>query len=299
MRGDKEQNCLNFVKRSMFTQNGEPIYSPNNKKTYIEVDDDEFKKEQIWFINEDVYRNYFGLLKEDRDEIEQILRIAKSNEKASEFPDFLFKNGFIEHFQITSSKTTKKGAEHIKEMSNFKKKVNKEADSIKQEWNVNPDFEKIRRKQWILDNPEHNHSLLIKSFKTNWQNHIDSLQNYSGNKEIGIFLIDYSDFALGMLENVCKKWIDGMSQGDYREQESLDHYRLTRDNVLLNFIYKYKNQIKYVIFVNYFEFEIIKVENIPYLLELIPWEYQIYTLNVKNVSTLYNLSLAIDPLEDK
>lgn len=299
MRGDKEQDCLNFVKRGMFTRNGKSIYHPDTKKIYSEIDDDEFKKEQIWFINDDVHRNYFGLLKEDRDEIEQILRIAKPNVKASEFPDFLFKNGFIEHFQITSSKSTRKGAEHIKEMSKFVSRVNDEANLYKQEWSENPNFEEVRAKQWILDNPEHNHSFLIKSFKSNWENHIESLQNYSGVKEIGIFLIDYSDFALGMLENVYKKWIDGMAQGDYREQESLDHYRLTRDNALLNYIYEYRDQIKYVIFVNYFEFEIIKVENIPYLLELIPWEYEICTLNVKNVSTLYNFSVSTEPLKEK
>lgn len=51
-----------------------------------------------------------------------------------------------------------------------------------------------------------------------------------------------------MVENVYQGWIDGMSHGDMREQEKFHCYRLTRDKVLLDFIYKYKDEIKYVIF---------------------------------------------------
>ena len=141
-----------------------------------------------------------------------------------------------------------------------------------------------------MDNPEHNHTFLIKSFEQNWTNHINSLHNYTGKKDVGIFLIEYSDYALSMVENVYEGWIDGMSQGDMREQEEFHCYRLTRDKVLLDFIYKYRDEIKYVIFVYQDGFEIIRLVNIPYLLKLIPWEYIIYPMTVKNVSSLYNVS---------
>mgnify|MGYP007068007884 FL=1 len=81
VRGDKEQKCLNLIKEKIFTNGGQPILHPFTGKTYIEVDDGEFAKEQIWFINSTCHVNYFGLSEENRSEIEQILRNAKSNVK--------------------------------------------------------------------------------------------------------------------------------------------------------------------------------------------------------------------------
>ena len=294
MRGQKEQECLELVKNYIFTVDGKPLIHPFTNQTYLDVSDEEFQREQIWFINSECHINYFGLLEEDRIEIEQILRAAKPNINASAFPDFVFENGFIEHFQVTSSKETKKGAKHTKEMSLFASKVNAETERLKQEWDDTPSFDKVRSKQWMLDNPEHSHEYLVQSFERNWSNHIESLEQYAGNKGVGIFLVEYSDFALSMIENVYKDWINGMAQGDMREQEKFHCYRLTRDKRLLDFIYQYKEQIKYVIFVYCSGFEIIRLENIPYLLNLLPWEYIIYPMTVKNISSVYNISVPAD-----
>lgn len=291
VRGDKEQKCLNLIKEKIFTNGGQPILHPFTGKTYIEVDDGEFAKEQIWFINSTCHVNYFGLSEENRSEIEQILRNAKSNVKKSEFPDFIFANGFIEHFQVSSSKVNRKGTEHVKKMSQFVSKVNEETEILKQKWNELPSCDEVRSNQWGMDNPEHSHGFLVKSFENNWKKHINSLEKYLGKKDIGIFMIEYSDFALRMEENVYKDWIDGMSQGDMRKQEKIHGYRLTRDKVLLDFVFQYKERIKYVIFVYGDDFEIIRLKNIPYLLKLIPWDYEIYPVTVKNVSSLYNISI--------
>ena len=269
---------------------------PNFKttgKTQDEISDEEFLKEEIWYVNSECSKHYFGLLEEDRKEFAFILRKAKANERKSEFPDFVFENGFIEHFQITSSKTTRKGAEHIRTTRNFDSKVELEAEQIKREWNESPSFDKIRSKQWMLDNPEHNYSFLIQSFKKNWEHHVQSLDRYSGNKEIGIFLVEYTDVALSMVENVYKDWINGMSQGDMREEEKFHSYRLSRDTRMLNYIYGYRNQIKYIAFVYCDGFEIIRLDNIPYLIKLLPWEYIVYPMMVKTVSSLYNQTVKI------
>ena len=297
MRGDREKICLDFVRQGIFTRNGKPICNPFTNKTYLEANDNEFKKEQNLFINAEVHNKYFGLLDKDRKEIEQILRIAKPNENASQFPDFLFENGFIEHFQVSSSKTNRKGAKHIKKMNSFVSKINNEADVVKKQWSESPDFNNIRNKQWSMNNPEHNHSFLVKSFKNNWMNHINSLNNYTGNKDVGIFMIDYPEIALSMYENMYNNWISDMSQGDMREPESFNYYRLTRDKLLMNYIYEFKDIIKYVIFVLYNNFEIIKTESIPYFLEIMPYDYLINPLIVKNVSTLYNLCVPDESLE--
>lgn len=291
MRGEKEQECLELVKKAIFTNDGQPIYHIFTGKMYLEVSDEEFEKEQIWFVNSKCQKSYFGLLEEDRKEIEQILRIAQPNQNLNDFPDFIFERGFIEHFQVSSSRTTRKGAEHTKRMRCFTDKVNKDIEEIEKTWNEIPSFDKVRSNHWIIQNPEHNHEYLIKSFKRNWEKHLESLRKYTGNVEIGIFMIEYPEFALSMCENIYEDWINGMSQGDMREQEKFYCYRLSRDKQLLNFMYQNKKYIKYVIFVYYKGFEIIRLDNIPYLLKLLPWDYLVYPLTVNLTSSLYNISI--------
>ena len=62
-------------------------------------------------------------------------------------------------------------------------------------------------------------------------------------------MIQYSDMALEMYENVYEYWIDGMSKGDLRKTEKLNYYRMSRDKKILNYMYEFKDKIKYVIFV--------------------------------------------------
>ena len=299
MRGEKEQACLDSIKEALFTYHGHLLIHPFTGKTHEEITNEEFLQEELWYVNNESSKHYFGLLEEDRQEFAFILRIAKANEKKSEFPDFIFENGFIEHFQITSSKTTRKGSEHIRTLHNFDLTVAQEAEQIKQEWNESPNFEKIRSRQWVLDNPDHNYYYLTQSFKKNWEHHIQSLKKYSGNKEIGIFLIEYTDVALSMVENVYKDWIDGMSQGDMREEEKFHCYRLSRDKEILKYVYDYRDWLKYVIFVYCDGFEVIRLDNIPYLLKLLPWEYIVYPMTVRTVSSLYSQSIKMPPTPEE
>lgn len=297
MRGKQEQKCLDFVKNEIFFKEGQLLRNPFTNKTYLEVSDKEFLEQRDWFINQDCHKYYFGLLEEDRMQIESILRSAKPNINASEFPDFIFDEGFIEHFQVTSSRTTRKGAIHKKKEQQFQVKVSKETEIVKQEWNEIPSYNEVRSKHWRFDNPEHSYDYFVKSFQDILEHHINSLNKYSGSKKNGIFLIEYTEFALSMIENVYGDWKDGMSQGDMREEEKFHSYRLSRDKKLLNFIYQYKEQIKYVIFVYNEGFEIIKLENVPYLLKLLPWDFIIYPLAVWQMSSVYNISVPVTVLE--
>ena len=291
MRGEKEQRCLERIKDATFTKDGVLIKQPFTGKTHMEISDDEFVKEQIWYINSNCHNNYFGLLEIDRNEFEQILRKAEPNQKPSNFPDFVFTNGFIEHFQITSSSLTRKGSIHAKKESEFKHRVETETKQIEDEWNQTPSFDEARSKSWAFSNPTHSHEFLIASFKNNWEHHMDSYRKYNGAKEIGVFMIEYPEFALSMCENVYCNWINGMAQGDMRGQEEFKEYRLSRDKKLLDYIYKFRKQIKYVIFVNQVRYEVIRTENIPYLLKLMPWDFVINPLVVTNVSTVKNISV--------
>ena len=291
MRGEQENRCLQTIRDGIFSSNGKLLQNPFTGKTYKEVSVEEFLVEKIWFTNSDCRKCFFGLMEEDRIEIEKILFLAKPNENASEFPDFIFDNGFIEHFQITSSKVTRKGATHKKEESAFDAKVAKETEALEKEWNEPPSYLEAKSKSWTFTNPEHSYEYLEESFRTVWKYHIGSLNKYCGNKDVVIFMIVYTVFALAMTEQVYAKWKDGMSSGDMREEEKFKFYRLSRDKKLLNFISQYKDKIKYVIFAYCNGFEIIRLENIPYLLNLMPWDYYIYPLVAWKVASVGNISV--------
>jgi len=196
MRGEKEKKCLEIVKTDFM----------NNYPS-----------------------SFFGLNYEEVEELNQILNETKANEEISKFPDFIFDNGFIEHFQITSSKENKKGSLHIKDLNNFKDKVKKEKLKIQFDNNQ-------KSKHLVMKYPEHSYEYLVKSFKKNWNSHLESFQKYKGKKDISIFMIQYSDMALEMYENIYENWIDGMSNGDLREPERLDCYRITRDKEILEYL---------------------------------------------------------------
>lgn len=157
MRGEKKQRCLNIVR--------------NNCSS----------KENL--------KKYFGLFQWDIVEIDNILKSAKPNDKPSDFPDFVFENGFIEHFQITSSKTNKKGAKQLKDISLLKNKVEKVTKRLKEEWNDNLNCNKIHSEHWTMKYSKHSYKYLCDSFKQNWQKHMESYNKYTGNKDIGIFMI--------------------------------------------------------------------------------------------------------------
>lgn len=42
-------------------------------------------------------------------ELQKWLKAAKPNQNSNEFPDFIFEDGFIEHFAVTSSSEGRKG----------------------------------------------------------------------------------------------------------------------------------------------------------------------------------------------
>ncbi len=287
MRGEQELNCLSLLRKYMFYQNNQPRQDPFTGQTYLDVSDNEFRKLRLRFVNPECKQTYFGLLIEDRVEFENGLRKAQPNPEPSLFPDFVFENGFIEHFQITSSKETRKGATHTREES----KLHRAVDDKMSEWDKTPSFDEVRSECWSMLNPQHNYQFLIQSFQRNWESHYESYQKYTGPKQVGIFMIEYPELALAMRETTYDKWIEYMSNGDMRRAEKFKEYRLSRDKELLKYIYQFKDDIKYVVFKNCRRFEVICTQKIPYLLELLPWDYSIYPLYVTNVSTLYNISV--------
>lgn len=63
----------------------------------------------------------FGVSEENYEDLKIWLESAVPNKKSSEFPDFLFEGGIIEHFSVTSSFEGRKGSKQ--NLLNYKQKA--------------------------------------------------------------------------------------------------------------------------------------------------------------------------------
>lgn len=309
-RGEKEQNCLDIVKQIVFYNNGQ-IRRDFFEKSYLDVSDEEFYKNSCCYF--DFYQNAFGLSQEDEIEIADSLRKAKANESASNFPDFIFENGFIEHFQITSSKETKKGSAQAIAENDFNRRAERTESEFQENCNNNPDFDNIRTISTTMDVPKHESDYLHSSFKRNFEKHIESLEKYNGSTQIGIFMIENFEFAVHMTENIGEGLKENVSYGDLWRAQDFLCYRLSRDRAILQYLYNFKDKIKYIIYV-YNDYksrkstallesghvkkvpkiEVIKIENIPYMLKLLPWDFVICPIKCGMVRKIIGISTRIN-----
>ena len=108
MRGEQETNCLTRVKQNLG-------------------------------------RNSVHYFCSDPQKIIRILKSARPNPAQSNFPDFLFENGFIEHFQITASRETRKGAEHRQRQAQFCKEAEQRFQRMGRELNDAPPANSLTR----------------------------------------------------------------------------------------------------------------------------------------------------------
>lgn len=295
MRGEKERNALNMIKRWLFCDKMQQPLVWDGKNVF-DYNDDEYK-ENIHCCTNYVEKSIYGLTQDDFFEITNAIRKAKENSKPSNFPDFVFENGFIEHFQITASKESKKkGSAEMADQERFKRETQEELNEFYKYCNENPSLNEVRSKEWTRKNiPEYSYENLKSSFKTNLEKHLDSLDKYKGCKDLSIFLIENSEVNIEMCENTFKEMREGL-RCDYKmRQEHFFRYMLSRDKNMLTYIYTFKHKIDYIIYYYEESFEIIKVENIPDLFKFIPNEYIIVprhiqiTHRVSNITTKFSL----------
>ena len=62
MRGEKEQACLDSIKEALFTYHGHLLIHPFTGKTHEEITNEEFLQEELWYVNNESSKHYFGLL---------------------------------------------------------------------------------------------------------------------------------------------------------------------------------------------------------------------------------------------
>lgn len=308
MRGEEEQKCLNVVKKIVFYNTEGNILHDCNNKTFLDVDDNTFC-EHLWQYFR-FNKNAFGLSKSDMIEVADLLKKAKPNANKSDFPDFVAENGFIEHFQVTSSKENRKGSLQKIEENNFLREFGQKEEVFKKQCNESQEDCTGKYVEQKMTDPEHGYKFFQESFKRNFQNHLESLDKYKGNKQVGIFMIENDDLSAEMFENIYENFPKETTWGDLREAQTFQCYRLSRDKNLLRYIYNYKDKLKYVIHVYYDsvqdkaakgidafnctavpKIEVIKIESIPNILRLLPWNFYIDISGMTRISRTYCVSV--------
>lgn len=219
MRGEQESRCLAWVK--------EHLYGPDTR----------------FFCR-------------DWRKAAAMIECATPNLEASKFPDFVFEDGFIEHFQITASKENKKGSCHKQTQAEFHREMDYVQEKLRQELEQIPLPMKntISVLPYEMDTPEYSYEMFQSSFRKNWEHHIRSLEKYTGAKNIGIFLVEY----VGPLFKTM------------RGGEFAYFYQLQEDVAMLRFLDAYKEQVSYVVFTDGQYCEVIDLQQIPMLIKQAP-----------------------------
>ena len=286
-RGEKEKEALNKIREFLFCGMLSIPYKCDGKTAY-ECSVEEFKNNYFKYINNK--GNFYGFDNDDFVEILNAIRTAKENTNLSEFPDFLLEDGFIEHFQIMASRENRKGSAEKIDVSIFKKKINNEVNEFYKYCNEKASYNQVRSKRWIRNNlPEYSYENLVFSFKSNFEKHLKSLEKYNGEKDLSIFLIENEEVNLEMYENSYKD-MENLRYDYPQRQEHFIRYMLSRDKNMLNYIYNFKDKIKYIIYFYEENFEVIKVENIPELFKYLRNEYIILPRKIYETYVVANVS---------
>lgn len=198
-------------------------------------------------------KDCFGLSNKQYMEFKKWLSEAKPNSN-NKFPDFVFSDGFIEHFAVTSSSENRKGAKQKRESNNFKKnsKTNFFNDLASSE------VEMLLSHSYGREFEEHTYINIVNSIKKNWVKHIESYDKSISASKYGIFLIEYIDIN-----------IETAVSRENEPAEIFETYRISVDKHVLKWIYSYKEKVDYVILVNPLlpSIEVIRIDHIPELIE--------------------------------
>lgn len=223
-------------------------------------------------------RNSALYLCTDTQRIVHILKRAKPNPEQSNFPDFLFEDGFIEHFQITASKETRKGALHKQTQVQFHHKAEQRFQIMRNELNNAQPANSLTGEIFKMKTLLYSYEMYEASFQKNWRHHFNSLQKYAGCREIGIFLIEYQ----------------GPLFKTMRRGELVGFYHLHQDAQLLRYIAEYQDELSYVIFADGQNCEVIELKNIPTLIEQAPCDIQFEPGRWKEVHVNLAVDMTID-----
>lgn len=214
---------------------------------------------------------FSALLEEDKQKLFNAFSNAKRNSDKTCFPDFVFDEGFIEHFQVTSSKEGRKGSRLKQKESEFKRNQKSPEELIAE---TSPVFSTQFANTYSeeMQSPDFSFEDFQASFKRNWEKHIESLDKYAGKKDVGIFLIEYTD--------VCM----------FRENTPANPYHLYLDKTLLLYVYAFRDKISFVVFSHFDKCETICVRNIPEIIKT----YSSYEETKWQTGSLHKVNIVLD-----
>ena len=153
--------------------------------------------------------------------IQKLEKVIENQE--STFPDFFIEDGFIEHFQITASKESKKkGSDSKRHQAKHERELRESNEGI------------------IMPRPNTNSSYenLEKSIKTHWESHMTSMNKYlyKNDATTRIFMIEHNEIgSFEMFENVLA-YVKCPSV----KPRHFKFYSLSHDTEMLDYIYCFK-----------------------------------------------------------
>lgn len=188
----------------------------------------------------------------DLDMISRYICRAKPNENPNDFPDFTFAGGGIEHFEVTSSKETKKGSEFkIEEHKNGKiweqRYLEFQNECLDSEYSSG----KIVVESSSFTYEEFSYDDFIYSLKRNIVKHVTSLKKNNYCDKIVFFLIEQKSARLVINVGV-----------DFAK-----FYSLHDDRNALSLIKEYCNYVSYIIYFAADSIEILDLSKIDELLD--------------------------------
>ena len=179
--------------------------------------------------------------------VSSILTSAYQNEKRSDFPDFFFDGGIIEHFEVTASNETRKGSQYKVDDAYCQREKEKHFKQLDKEFIESPHHPGTMTTQTVEDTHEcFSYEAFKKSFKRNAHKHLVSLRKSLYNGKIVVFLIEQQGARLCI----------------YANNSFYKFYTLSEDKNLLLYVKENMSDVNYIIFTASGSYEILDLSKI-------------------------------------
>lgn len=208
--------------------------------------------------------------------MESILNSAHQNEKHSDFPDFFFDGGIIEHFEVTASDETCKGSQYKIDDAYCQRENEKYFKQLDKEFLESPRHPGLATTHTVEDTHEcFSYESFVKSFKRNAEHHLKSLRNSEYVDQVVVFLIEQESARLGVYVNdVFNRF-----------------YKLSEDKKLLQYIKETLVDVNYIIFNATDAYEIIDISKSDLMIARAKENLNIRGGTQKNVSVKFHIDL--------
>ena len=208
--------------------------------------------------------------------MESILNSARQNENHSDFPDFFFDGGIIEHFEVTASDETHKGSQYKIDDAYCQREKDKHFKQLDKEFIESSHHPGAMRIETVENTHEcFSYESFIKSFKRNVEHHLDSLKKSKYVDETVVFLIEQQGASLGVyINNIFNRF-----------------YMLSEDRNILEYIKETLTDVDYIIFIATDRYEVIDLSKMDVLIQRAKTGLDIKGGRQKNVSSKFYIDI--------